>query len=275
MITSIIKLSRPVNVIITMVSVCIAALLAASASSLNWAAVLAGAFSAGIIAAAGNVHNDILDIEVDRVNRPDRPLPRGDISRVQAYYSAVAFYISGMMIGGFISISAGMITFSASAMLVLYNIKLKMTPLWGNIAVSLLTALAFIYGAVLAGNPAGGIIPAVFSLFFHFSREMVKDMEDIKGDEVRPGQTFARKFGAVSAARLAKTAIVILMLLIPIPYFAKLYNIGYLLVCLIGVELPLLWVVIRLKEPEMKSLSAVSTVLKAGMVMGLAAFFVG
>lgn len=275
MIIAIIRLSRPVNVIITIVSVCIAALLAASASTMNLVTVLAGAFSAGIIAAAGNVHNDILDIEVDRINRPGRPLPRGDISKDQAYYTAGIFFLSGMIIGGSISFTAGMITFSASTLLILYNIKLKMTPLWGNIIVSLLTALAFIYGAVLAGNPAGGIIPAVFSFFFHFSREMVKDIEDIRGDDIRPGQTFARKCGAASAARLAKTAIVILMLLIPIPYFANLYNNGYLLVCSLGVELPLLWVVIKLNEPEMKHLNAVSKVLKAGMVMGLAALFAG
>jgi len=61
-ISAIFRLTRPVNVLITVVSVWIAALLSADFSGLDYVAVLMGAFAAGIIAAGGNIHNDILDL---------------------------------------------------------------------------------------------------------------------------------------------------------------------------------------------------------------------
>ena len=260
--------------VITFASVWIGAVLAAGLGVIDPVRVTLGALAAGFIAAAGNVHNDICDIDIDRINRPERPLARGDADSSIAGMFAYFLAGTGIGIGILLGTAPLLIVITAVVLLYLYNSHLKMTVLWGNLAVSLLTALAFIFGAVLADNVAMGVVPAVFSLFFHFSREVIKDIEDLKGDAIRRGSTFAMKYGSDSAAGLAAGSLLTLMLLIPLPYLANLYEIEYILVCLFGVELPVAVVVYRLlrKKPDYRQMSGL---LKFGMVMGLIALLVG
>ncbi|NQS98927.1 MAG: geranylgeranylglycerol-phosphate geranylgeranyltransferase [candidate division Zixibacteria bacterium] len=269
------KLSRPVNALITAASVWVAALLAKDFAELNPLTVTLGAVAACLIAAAGNIHNDICDIEIDRINRPGRPLPQKEISLSTAGLFSALFGLAGIVIGLILGPLPLLITASAAFLLFAYNARLKMTALWGNICVSFLTALAFIFGGVLAGNIKGGLIPAVFSLFFHFSREMVKDMEDYTGDSARPGATFARKYGIGAAGRTAVLALVLLLLIVPLPYFAHFYNIYYLIVSLLGVETILLWAIYILIKGDTNKLRILSNILKFGMFIGLIALFLG
>ncbi len=271
-----IELTRPVNASITFVSVWVAALLAVeSVGGLAAFRITLGALAAMLIAAAGNVHNDVCDIEVDRVNRPDRPLPRNLVSVGAAGIFALVLATMGVVMGALLGWIPFMITMSAASLLFVYNIRLKMTVLWGNAAVSLLTGMAFIFGAVLAGRVAGGIFPAVFSLFFHFSRELVKDMQDYAGDKIRAGATFAQCFGLAKASRLSAFSLAFLFIIVPIPYFASLYNINYLIIAVLGVEFPLIWVMLKLMKRSGSELQRVSTVLKTGMALGLIALYIG
>ena len=57
------------------------------------------ALSAFLIAAFGNGYNDVCDLPADRVNRPDRVLPRGDISQILALRIAGWCLILGLMAG--------------------------------------------------------------------------------------------------------------------------------------------------------------------------------
>ena len=274
-ISAIFRLTRPVNVLITILSVWIAALLSAELNGLNYAVVFIGALAAGVIAAGGNIHNDILDIEIDRVNRPERPLPQKELSLRTAGIFSIIFVAAGIGTGAALGIQEFLITLTAAVLLFLYNQRLKMTVLWGNLTISLLTGLAFIFGGVLAGNPLGGIIPAVFSLFFHFSREIVKDVEDFPGDSVRSGETFVMKYGINAARKTAVVSLLILFIIVPLPYFAKFYKIGYLLCSIITVEAPLLWVVVNLCIFDKTKIRRLSQILKFGMVMGLVSLFLG
>ena len=242
---------------------------------LEFARVGLGAIAAALIASAGNAHNDVCDLEVDRVNRPDRPLPRGEVSPSAAVVFAFLLAAGGIIIGACLGIVPLVITAAAAVMLFVYNVRLKMTILRGNITVSLLTALTFILGAVLAGKPEGGLVPAVFSLLFHFSRELVKDMEDFAGDTARPGATFVLRYGLNRSAVTAAAILSLLFFIVPIPFFANLYNINYLIVSALGVETVLAWTVYRLLRSRGVELRRLSSALKFGMVMGLIALYTG
>lgn len=242
---------------------------------LNPLIVTLGAVAAGLIAAAGNIHNDIHDLEIDRINRPERPLPRNEISTQTALFSAVFFAFGGIIIGLKLGTFPFIITLTAVLLLYFYNAHLKMTVIWGNIAVSTLTAMAFIFGGVLSGRVEGGIIPAVLSLFFHFSREMIKDMQDYYGDSARRGTTFAREYGIESARKTAAAALFTLFIIVPIPYFAHFYKIDYLIISSIGVEAPLIWTIIKLVGGNNLNLQRISNILKLSMVMGLISLFMG
>ncbi|MCW9094558.1 MAG: UbiA family prenyltransferase, partial [Ignavibacteriaceae bacterium] len=81
---AILKITRPVNIIITFVSVIVAAVICLP-DKLPGMNVLLAAVSAALTAASGNVLNDIIDIDIDKINRPNRPLPSGKINITEAY----------------------------------------------------------------------------------------------------------------------------------------------------------------------------------------------
>ena len=262
--------------LLTAVSVWIAAYITAAEPEIFWFRVLMGSFAAGLIAAGGNIHNDIIDIAVDRINRPKKALPRGIVSVKTAMFAAVSLTIAGLVIGALLGPISFIITLSAFLVLYLYNRFLKMTVIWGNLAVSILTALCFIYGGVLVGEILFALIPAAFSFLLHFGREVVKDMEDFVGDRARPGKTFPQKYGNAASRRLAAAPLTILLIIVPLPYFAHLLNQYYLAVSIIGVEIPLLWIIHRLIfSRKQLNFMKISHLLKAGMVMGLLALALG
>jgi geranylgeranylglycerol-phosphate geranylgeranyltransferase len=269
------NLTRPLNVAITFASVLIAGVISRPFAEINAIALSLGALAAGLIAGFGNVHNDICDIEVDKINRPERPLPSGKISLRSANTFTNILVIAGNALGAVLGWIPMVITLAATFLLSWYNRKLKMIPLWGNIAVSGLTALAFIFGGILVGNMGIALIPAIFSLLFHFSREMVKDIEDISGDRVRPGATFAQKYGIQTSCKVTAVVLAILFLIIPLPYLFDLFNLRYFLVSGMGVEIPLLVCIILLEKKALHKLRLISKLLKLGMVMGLLALLVG
>ncbi len=163
------------------------------------------------IAAAGNVVNDIYDLEIDKVNRPTRPLPSGEMSIRQAKVWTVILVFFGLLFSFFtISLSAVEVWTLAIAALfclvgLLYAAKGKVMGLLGNFAVSVSFAFGLFYGALITSP----LIPPVIWIYFITAasvlqgREAIKGIEDIEGDELRDVQTLARKYGVRTAARIA------------------------------------------------------------------------
>ncbi|MCU0333010.1 MAG: UbiA family prenyltransferase, partial [Ignavibacteriaceae bacterium] len=82
--TAIIKIIRPLNFLITFASVIVAAVICSPDKFPELNAFLA-AFAASFALAAGNIINDIYDIDIDKINRPLRPLPSQKITIKEAY----------------------------------------------------------------------------------------------------------------------------------------------------------------------------------------------
>ena len=74
-----VQLSRPVNVLITFVSIPVACWIAGEIPFPCFVILLAG-ITGALVAAGANALNDAFDIDIDRINRPDRPLPRGALA---------------------------------------------------------------------------------------------------------------------------------------------------------------------------------------------------
>ena len=163
------------------------------------------------IAAAGNVVNDVYDLEIDRVNRPTRPLPSGAMSVRQAKVWSVVLVFFGLLFS-FLTIPlsiAGPWTLAIAALFCLvglvYAAKGKVMGLLGNFAVSVSFAFGLFYGALITFP----LVPPVTWIYFITAasllqgREAIKGIEDIEGDELRNVQTLARKYGSRTAARVA------------------------------------------------------------------------
>ncbi|MEM4587879.1 MAG: geranylgeranylglycerol-phosphate geranylgeranyltransferase [Candidatus Jordarchaeales archaeon] len=159
------------------------------------------------IAAAGNVVNDIYDVEVDRINKPNRPLPRGAMSVREAKVLAAVLWFTGCVLAFMISVPSGVLAVIFSTLGLLYAAKVKVLGLLGNFVVSFSFAFGYIYGSLVVSSDYGLFyLPSMVLLFFLTAfcvlqgREIIKVMEDVEGDAVRGARTIARVYGLRTAS---------------------------------------------------------------------------
>lgn len=270
-----IKLMRPVNVIITGLSVFLGAAICGNIGE-NALSVILAIISASIVAAAGNAINDYFDVEIDRINKPERPLPSGTLSPNHARIFYFMLIFISMVLSVFISIQALTIVIIVNILLFFYSKRLKRTAIWGNLTVSLVSALAFIYGGISVGNVRQAWIPAAFAFLFHLGREIVKDVEDVKGDKASQADTIAIKFGAKTAINIASGVFILLIITTLLPYIFDLYNLAYLIIVIFGVDLGLIFIMFALhKNYTTPKLNQINTILKFQMVIGIISILVG
>jgi 4-hydroxybenzoate polyprenyltransferase len=137
-----------------------------------------------LIAAAGYIINDYYDIKIDLINKPERVVIGKGITRRYAILFHTLLSMAGVAIGTFLNWKIGVLNFGAAFLLWWYSNNLKRQPLIGNIVVSLLTALSIVIVDSLykTGNSLIFIYGA-FAFFITLIREIIKDMEDLKGDD--------------------------------------------------------------------------------------------
>jgi geranylgeranylglycerol-phosphate geranylgeranyltransferase len=229
----------------------------------------------------GNVVNDLRDIDSDRINHPGRPLPSCRLNRRQAGLIAFMFLVLSLVLMIPLNGSGRMIVGGALVLVTWYNLVLKQTAFWGNIAVSLLAAFTFILGGserditdalVLPGPLAG----AALAFLMHLAREMVKDIEDRTGDAMAGDGTAVLKFGAKTA--IAAVWVVFLALTAGTVgvYAAGWFNKAYLILVLGLVILPLGAMLGWMSpSPDRRRCRLVSITLKLQMLIGIVALVVG
>ncbi len=207
------EIIRPVNAVVAGLAGILAVIIATGSLPIS---VLFVFFIVFLITGAGNVINDYYDAAIDAVNRPERPIPSGRISVKNAFYYALFMFVLGNLISvGYFLISGTsmllIISVVNSIILWLYAIMLKQTPIFGNITVSYLSASIFLFGGALSG--LDGVLltfPIACATFFAMiAREIIKDVEDMPGDEVAGAKTFPIVFGMKPALLFAFTMCII------------------------------------------------------------------
>lgn len=275
---TLLTLFRPVNFLITLVTGFVSVLIAENGDFTHatlYFGVIAGVSSA-LIGAGGNIINDILDVEIDRINRPDRPIPSGKVTVT----TATRLYIFSKMFGIFFAAMAGiipaLIAAASSFVIFFYSYILKNIPLVGNITVSFFTGLVFVFGASMVDNYSNALFPFIFAFMINLIREVVKDVEDIEGDRAESVKTFPVIFGVEAARKIAVVFTVFLVLVTFIPFLLKVYRIEYLVIIAVSVA-PALVSVIRdiTRAKEKKDWSKISGHLKLIMILGILAIIAG
>ena len=267
-------LSRPVNVIIAMASIFLAAYISGGIEV--WLPVTIACLSGGTITAGANAINDYFDLDIDRINKPDRPIPAGIISLKSAWNFSVICFFLGISSSLFINRYAFAICLSISLLLYFYSSKLKQTVLFGNFAVSISTGFAFVYGGIASGHVKNAIIPAIFAFLMHLGREIIKDMEDVEGDRINNATTLPVKHGLLPAQWLATFVFFVLFISTFIPYYYNIYGKWYLFIVVLGVNSVLFYSTILIwRKPNKDIFRTISAILKADMLVGLLAIYVG
>jgi len=226
------------------------------------------------ITAAGNVINDFFDAEIDAINRPDRPIPSGSVSRGAARGFAITLFLAGILVSFFTNpLCIGIAIFNV-VLLIAYAAKLKSTPFIGNIVVAYLSASIFLFGGALNGfDGMVRIIPvAAITFFAMVSRELLKDAEDVKGDRAGGADTLPIRIGIKKTSELALITTALAVAASFIPYFW--WGIWYL-GGIIAVDIILIIAALRAlgcETPGCVKASNASTFLKAGMFASLVVF---
>ncbi len=141
------------------------------------------AMSTGLIAAAGYIINDYYDVKIDLVNKPDRVVIGQGITRRYAILLHTLLTLAGIGIGLLLDWRLGVIHFAAAFLLWWYSNDLKRQPFIGNLMVAILTGLSIVI--VDALYRTGNLLIYIyggFAFFMTLVREIIKDIEDLKGD---------------------------------------------------------------------------------------------
>ena len=242
------------------------------------------------LAAAGNIINDIFDVETDLINKPDRVIVGKSISEKTAYNLFIAFNIIGVLIGFYLSHLVGKSGFFAlfviiSALLYVYASYLKQMLIVGNVVISILVALSLIIVGLFELLPAITstnqetqltffkiiLDYAVFAFIINLLREMVKDIEDIDGDYKAQMNTLPIAIGRERAAQVTFALTVISILIVLYYVLTYLYKqqlvVIYFLLCIIA---PLIYVSIKLLYAKRKQdFKLISVILKSVMLLGM------
>jgi len=265
-----IRLIRLYNVAIAAASVGVGVLFVAGAS-LSLPVVLALA-AGGFVCGGANILNDYYDVSIDRINRPEKPLPAGEIKPQAAFAGGIILSCAGVVISVFINKICLGIAAVTVVVLLLYNVYVKRIPPLGNIFVSVVTGFAFLFGSGAAGKLTAGLIPAGFSFLFHFGREIIKDAEDIKGDAQLGAATLPLRIGIKPSLYCAAGIFLLLIIFTFYPYILLGYSRTYMIIAGFGVDLVLLFLIIMfLQDSSPVRLRLVSRILKSDMIVGLAA----
>jgi len=271
---------RPLNAALMAVGVAVGGVLSAGAALAGASAgpLALAALSATAIGAGANAHNDIQDVEIDRVNRPDRPLPSGALSVSAARSAWAALSALGVGLAALVSPLHLAIAAVSVGLLAAYNADLKRRPLVGNLAVTAVIALALPFGALAVGGVTGPVLlGAAFAAGSTLAREIAKDLEDAAGDAMGGARTLAVRAPGV-ATGLAAAAALATVAALPLAHAAGLAP-AFLLLALPAATLLLAatWAVLGLGargEAAAAQAGRASGLLKGAMATGLVALAV-
>jgi geranylgeranylglycerol-phosphate geranylgeranyltransferase len=268
------QLSRPVNVLITLVSIPVACWIAGGTVS-AWIFILMAGSTGALVAAGANAVNDAFDIDIDRINRPDRPLPRGALTQQDARRMWLIVSVAAIGINLFLNSTALLIVVLSIALLYLYSARLKRTVFIGNVLIGSMTGMAFIYGGVVVGRVERAVVPAIFAFLVNLARELLKDVEDMEGDRIEHAVTLPVKYGVTTAFVLATATLLILIGVTMTVATLGLYHSAFLYIvsvadCLMFISIILLWL-----GHSPTALKHASTILKVSMIIGLISIIAG
>lgn len=278
MMNAYLEILRPANAIMAVIAVLLMALIS---GVYDFNIFLAG-FLVFIATGGGNVINDYFDYNIDKINKPERPIPSGRISRKNAYYYSISLFIISSILGFYINVNAGLIAVFSSILMFLYASKLKKAGLIGNFVVSFLTGLTFILGGFVVEQYSYSVDYVVLSgyLAFYaflmtFSREIIKDMEDLEGDKLEGSNSFPIKYGKKISSILAAILILLAVITSPILYFNGLFGIYYLFILSIAILIFVYCAYKILIDQSPENCAKVSKLIKIAMFIAFISFAFG
>jgi 4-hydroxybenzoate polyprenyltransferase len=222
-----------------------------------------------LIAAAGYVINDYFDVKIDLINKPERVIIGRYLKRRVAMTTHQVFNVLGCAIGLYVSKWVFLISVLSVTLLWIYASFFKKKPFIGNLIVSLLTSLSLIILAVY--YPQNRELVGIYA-FFAFGitliREIIKDMEDVRGDASHGCRTLPILWG-IPRTKLFLYALIALFIptLFIAAHWLQNLQLAWMFLALLGL---IGWLVYRLVYADTKrEFGALSSLCKIIMLVGM------
>jgi len=286
--SSLFEIIRPLNCAMSSVGVLIGGFLVLETVSFPLLMAIIAAF---LITGAGNSINDLFDVESDRVNRPRRPIPSGRVSKNYAILLTLVLFGTGILISASINWLCFILAVFNSLVLVVYSFNLQNKILLGNMAIAYLVGSAFLFGGAAVNNITLPLILTLLAGMATFSREIVKDLEDLEGDRrffmkrivSRVKESFAERFRVsrggiklryktVYAVMIACFSLWMAVVVSSLPYVWGILGLSYFVIL---VPTDAVFILASFLLIRRRKYGYVSKLIKTGMLLGLLAFLVG
>ncbi|MDZ7700586.1 MAG: geranylgeranylglycerol-phosphate geranylgeranyltransferase [Halobacteriales archaeon] len=263
------ELARPVNAVAAGGLTAIGAYVAGGAVGAPVA--VGAAVGATVLAtAAGNAVNDYFDRDIDAVNQPGRPIPRGAVEpRTALAYSVVLFWGAVAVALTLPPLAIAIAAVNLVALLT-YTSWFKGRPGAGNALVAYLGGSTFLFGGAAVGDVGAAATLFALAALATFTREVVKDVEDLEGDAAEGLRTLPIAVGARPALWIGAVLLLAAVIASPWPYLDGAFGPAYL-----AVVLPADAVMLYAAYESFDDPTAAQTHLKYGMFLAAAAFLVG
>ena len=252
--------------------------------------VLLGTIVVFLMAGAGNVINDVFDWKIDAVNKPDRPIPSGRITlRNARIYAGILYAVSAVLslvISYLIHNFWFFVIIACSAVIIYaYSRYFKALPLVGNIVVGGMIGFCFVVGGfiLLCNTKDWGIFRVsvyigLLAAVANVARELIKDMEDVQGDQLGGARTFPVLYGKKPSSVLSILLLAVTVAVHIYLYTFGIFNIAYIVILVLAVLLYgySVYALIASKlEPAEATCTKVIKFLKIAMAFSLLAITIG
>ncbi|MFP9062325.1 geranylgeranylglycerol-phosphate geranylgeranyltransferase [Natrialbaceae archaeon A-chndr2] len=268
-IRGLLELMRPINVIAASMLTFLGAYVAGGV--LESPVHVASAIAATALAVgAGNAINDYFDREIDRINQPQRAIPRGAVSpRGALVFSGLLFALA---VGFAVMLPPLAIAIAAINLLALisYTEWFKGLPGVGNALVAYLVGSTFLFGGAAVGDVWATAVLFVLAAVATLTREIIKDVEDIDGDREEGLRTLPIAIGERQSLQVGAVLLVIAVIASPLPYFTHGFGVAYL-----ALVIPADIVMLYAAYESFDDPTAGQSHLKYGMFLAVLAFIVG
>ncbi|PKL87086.1 MAG: prenyltransferase [Ignavibacteriae bacterium HGW-Ignavibacteriae-2] len=181
------------------------------------------------------VLNDYFDVETDKINAPDRPIPSNLVTASEALFLSLTLLLLGLILSYLISVEALFCSIVLSIIGFLYNRKFKKNGLLGNLMVSFSVGMTFIYGGLSVGQPFNKIVLffGVIAALIDLGEEIAADSMDMRGDILIDSNSLAIKYGKKAALKISGYIFLFVILLTSIPFLINWFPLVYLVPILI------------------------------------------
>ena len=245
-----VDLARPFTLVapaLGFVSGALTAVGAAPRDSLSFAILIPpviGSAMAAVLNAGNNALNQIYDLDIDRVNKPTRPLPTGRLSIREVWGFTIVTYALALVLAWLVAPGGRHECFWLVAIAVvctyLYSVppfRTKRLGIWANVTIAIPRGTLLKVAGWSSAKTIAGVEPwyigAIFGLFL-LGATTTKDFADMEGDRRGGCRTLPIQYGVRRAAWMISPSFVVPFVMIPVGAWLQILTGNFLLLQLLG-----------------------------------------